>query len=394
MSNISTEPFGQFVDNIRQKPILSDELISLHQQITEHLQDYSFDQFSIIRGRISTLVRCHLFESLPKLKECVLSLALQTYPAVEAIILLQNFNATQVNQVRQELDSVWNRDPALLKLVPVEVIEGKDGRSKLLNIGFKLANSQYLAILDYDDIVYEHAYEILIDRLTKGQAALAAGACVAKIYNTQGVLKPMEPNERPYAWGRRQIDLFKDNFMPTHSFVLDRTRIPKSILKFDESLEVMEDYEFLLRLACLVIFDFACIDRPVCEYRFDQRGYNTNWVGSAPNNELEMLWNRNHKIVNAQKRKLKVALSVECIGELIANIEQLRNELAVSKNELTISRAENIILTNQLSRKLHRWVSRMHRQLDKSPFLRKIIRTPARAVTQSANFYRLFIWRN
>ena len=74
---------------------------------------------------------------------------------------------------------------------------------------------------------------------------------------------------------RSRADLFIDNFIPFHSYVLDRDRIPPHLLEFDETLDRLEDYEFLVKLAVSVPFDFKNQGHPVCEYRIRDDGSNT-----------------------------------------------------------------------------------------------------------------------
>ena len=124
-----------------------------------------------------------------------------------------------------------------------------------------------MAILDDDDVVYQDGYSSLISTLLKGTAALAAGGTVrADVARAAGCLYV----ERKLPWmhaGRSQRDLLKRNFLPIHSYVLDRTRIAVEDLHFDERLSRLEDYELLLRLGAKYEFDLSLLGVPVCEYR-------------------------------------------------------------------------------------------------------------------------------
>jgi hypothetical protein len=63
----------------------------------------------------------------------------------------------------------------------------------------------------------------------------------------------------------------ENNFLPLHSFVLDRSRSQLPMPWFDERLSRLEDYDFLLRLAATAPYDLSMLDAYVCEYRLVAR---------------------------------------------------------------------------------------------------------------------------
>lgn len=216
---------------------------------------------------LSTIMRFHKKERLPFLEEALFSLAIQYWHDHEVIVVLQNGTDELKRAVFEMIDhQPWQGSPSFQVLI-VEVPAGMDGRSTLLNRGIAHATGRYLAFLDDDDVIYQHGYTTLINQLLAGEAAVAVGGCrTAKVQNESGHWY-VQTKETPFAWGRTRYDLFRDNFIPIHSYVIDRARVDASDLYFDDAFPPLEDYDFLLRLSAKYGFDFSQLDIPVCEYR-------------------------------------------------------------------------------------------------------------------------------
>ena len=230
-------------------------------------------------GLLSVVMRFHDPRRLPLFEEAVFSLAIQDWPDLEIVVAAQNASP----ELLDSLLACIARQPWLelpgLKFLSVDMPPSVDGRSRLLNAGLGAATGRYVAFLDDDDVVYQHGYRTLISRLESGDAAIAVGRSrVAK-------LRPVADSwfvvskGNDLAWGRDSYDLFRDNFITIHSYVIDRQRMRPEDLHFDESFAVYEDYEFLLRQATLYAIDYSAVDVPVCEYRIRLDGSNTLAVG-------------------------------------------------------------------------------------------------------------------
>jgi len=70
-------------------------------------------------------------------------------------------------------------------------------------------------------------------------------------------------------------DLFRKNFCPIHSFVIDRQRIPPPYLHFDPAITRAEDYDFLLRICAQFPSDFTLAKTIIGDYFFKTDGSNT-----------------------------------------------------------------------------------------------------------------------
>lgn len=236
---------------------------------------------------LSVVVRFHRSERLNFLEEALFSLALQNWSDLEPIIVLQNGTDDLKQTIMEMLEhQPWRVSPKY-KIVTVPIPEGVDGRSILLNRGIEAATGRYLSFLDDDDCVYHDGYTTLIRQLIGGERAIAVGGCRRAQIGYESEHWFTHKKDNFFAWGRSLTDLFTENFVPIHSYVIDRARIGNSELKFDESFTLLEDYDFVLRLFAAHEPDFTLLDKPVCEYRIRLDGSNS--IAHTPNASPEVV---------------------------------------------------------------------------------------------------------
>jgi glycosyltransferase involved in cell wall biosynthesis len=253
---------------------------------------------------LSVIVRFHQKERLNFLEEALFSLALQNWSDLEPIIVLQNGTDDLKQAVLDMLDhQPWRVSPKH-KIVSVQIPEGADGRSILLNRGIEAATGRYLSFLDDDDCVYHDGYTILIRQLISGDRAVAVGGCRRAQIGYESDHWFTHKKDNFFAWGRSLTDLFAENFVPIHSYVIDRARLGNSELKFDESFTLLEDYDFVLRLFAAHEPDFALLDKPVCEYRIRLDGSNSIAHTNAASAEVVDLQQRAWLMIKESKKNL------------------------------------------------------------------------------------------
>jgi glycosyltransferase involved in cell wall biosynthesis len=253
---------------------------------------------------LSVIVRFHQRERLNFLEEAIFSLALQNWSDLEPIIVLQNGNDELHRSISDMLDhQPWRVSPKY-KIVNVQIPEGTDGRSILLNRGIEAATGRYLSFLDDDDCVYHDGYTTLIRQLIGGERAVAVGGCRRAQIGYESDHWFTHKKDNFFAWGRTLADLFAENFVPIHSYVIDRARLGNSELKFDESFTLLEDYDFVLRLFAAHEPDFTLLDKPVCEYRIRLDGSNSIAHTSAASPEVIALQQRAWLMIKESKKNL------------------------------------------------------------------------------------------
>ncbi len=253
---------------------------------------------------LSVIIRFHQRERLDFLEEALFSLALQTWSDLEPIIVMQNGTDDLKQSIRDMLDhQPWRVSPKH-KIVSVQIPEGMDGRSILLNRGIENATGRYLSFLDDDDCVYHEGYTTLIRQLIDGDRAVAVGGCRRAQIGYESEHWFTHKKDNFFAWGRSVTDLFTENFVPIHSYVVDRARTGNWELKFDESFTLLEDYEFLLRLFVAHEPDFTRLDKPVCEYRVRLNGSNSIAHTPAASSEVINSQRRAQLMIKESKKNL------------------------------------------------------------------------------------------
>ena len=267
---------------------------------------------------LSVVIRFHSGGSFALLREALVSLAQQDWNDLELILALQNPADEMEAAVRQLIgEQPWRVAPAV-RIVPVQVPAGVDGRSRLLNCGVAAASGRYLAFLDYDDVVYRHGYALLIQQLQRGGCAWAVGGCVKARCVAAGDSWNVAERSR-FATLRSVIDLLWRNFIPIHSYVIDRAALEDFEFSFDESLTRFEDYDFLLRLTAHSTPDMSMIDNMVCEYRMRVDGPNSALeCHTSPSADAQREWKRCEAIVEKRKDGLRCSVNA---AELVAHVQ-------------------------------------------------------------------------
>ena len=102
-----------------------------------------------------------------------------------------------------------------------------DYRSRLVNEALDVSEGRYVAFLDYDDCVYECAYEHLIGRLRASGAAIAFGGIKRADVVPIGSSYFTQRKWAPYV-GKTIADFLVDNCFPIHSFVIDKRRVTRN----------------------------------------------------------------------------------------------------------------------------------------------------------------------
>jgi len=133
-------------------------------------------------------------------------------------------------------------------------------RSRAANAGLDAAQGDLIFFLDDDDIVFPHHVSTLVDALAAHPTLRGAYAGVRVEFYLDGRLSStFEQNQafdRHRLWGR--------NFLPIHAVLFERSLLALGC-RFDESLEVYEDWDFWTQLT--QHSDFVHVDRITCCYR-------------------------------------------------------------------------------------------------------------------------------
>jgi len=210
-------------------------------------------------GELNTIVRFHDIRRSRELERCILSLIGQRYRPLRIILALQRFSDQDVAATRALLAPMLKfADPPMLSIVNWEYDNPVDARSALMNLGLQAVQGRYVAFLDYDDVLYPEAYELVVSRMKQTGAAIAFAAVrLAKIdvYEEFSYTTCALP---PFS-GSNVVDLFRQNFCPIHSYIIDTAQDPKNVLSFEPTLTMEKDYDLLLRVCAAHQSDFSLV---------------------------------------------------------------------------------------------------------------------------------------
>ncbi|WP_156389671.1 hypothetical protein [Methylobacterium sp. Leaf465] len=213
---------------------------------------------------VTTIIRVHDLNCIDFLQRALFSLSGQKV-YVDVIIATQRFLPKSVDLIKAATNPYVFGSVRNISILNSDRTDLEDLRSHLINISVKAAKTRYIHFLDFDDIMYPSAYNLLIDCLNRSSAAISFGAIVSTYYERIGG-KPYVTNKRREFFGKNKYDLFVDNFCPIHSFLIDLSKVDVSDVLFDENMSALEDYSFLLSFLSKYQGDFSLIDTPVGEY--------------------------------------------------------------------------------------------------------------------------------
>ena len=246
--------------------------------------------------RISIVIRTMIGREL-YLDRCLFLLSGQTYSFVEPVVVVQKRNESEDTSGIEKVVARWGE---CFPCIQIHTHTANfDARAKSLNVGKLRATGRYLAFLDDDDKPYPPHYQTLIKALQKTDYSWAYSDIVRALYNEYGqLIERTHPFKRE---GYSFLDHLRGNFMPIHSFVIDRERAGP-LEDVEETLNRNEDYDFLLRLA----FQHEPLYVPYfgAEYCIRSDGSNTVSDGTARAREAlakRRLWNAAQDVLDSRK---------------------------------------------------------------------------------------------
>lgn len=226
----------------------------------------SFDDFSaaldavrapaIDGPQVSVIVRT--FNRPALLKRALQSIAQQTYPNVEIVVV--NNGGVDVRECVES--AVGDRS--------FQYIDNPSGGhiSLAANLAARAAQGEYIAYLDDDDLLYPDHLSRTVSALQETGADLAFCDSIAEYAEIEGDVKRVLGFQLYLDREFDRDEIFAQNFAPIHSIV-HRKSLFERFGYFDESLPVTDDWEMWLRAS--QESKFVHVDRPTVEYswRFD-----------------------------------------------------------------------------------------------------------------------------
>ena len=262
--------------------------------------------------KLSTVVRTKNRPTL--LRKALTSLSNQTYRDFEVVL------------INDGGEDVFNLVDIFSKYFPIKYVfnEKSQGRTPALNIGVAESMGDWITFLDDDDIVYPWHFDMLYN-VTKVDAN-----CRFQYSNyNRSVFRTVEDDysfliESIDPWYFNKNELLIRNRMPIHSWLVHKSAF-NEVGWFDESMSMLEDYEFLIRLS--EVTDFHHTDRVSCEYRYYLDGLNSMINQRSKTFEaLETIYAK-HPVKDLAVEENRI-LELSALHHQISAIEKIEQEMA------------------------------------------------------------------
>lgn len=277
---------------------------------------------------VTVIVRTHQRPYI--LYEAIQSIANQTYRHIE-IIVIEDGKAT----AKGILDKYFSH----LNIIYHSTGESV-GRTRAANKGLELASGEYINFLDDDDLFYADHVEVLCATL-ENNPGYKVGYSLAfetpiKIYSE----KPYKYKELYYTKvfnsKYSHQELLKSNYLPIQTVMFKR-ELYEELGGLDESLEVLEDWDFWLKLSKK--YPFYYIEKTTSIYR-------------VPAQSQDMYLRRNKFLASSEKIFLKHGNGEKIKIKNIRDFKRKFNKLVFN---LKLNRAGTL---KMLSYKIRQTISR------------------------------------
>lgn len=244
------------------------------------------------------------------LAEVMMCLAAQTDRDFEVLVVGHKLNPTEDALVQRVIAETPEYLRSRIRYIHCE----ENGRTAPLNMGFQYARGRYIAIYDDDDVVMANWVEEFHKAENKAPGAILHSYVVRQDWQyIKGLRHPYDDLRatgsfeslycKPFSWSRQ----FVENNCPLMSLAFPAYVYQQCGLRFDPSLNVIEDWDFLMRSA--VLCGVQDVQQVTSIYR-----WWTNGVTSATlHNQDE--WKRSYKYVVNKFKKIPVVLPA---GENVA----------------------------------------------------------------------------
>ncbi|MEW6654898.1 MAG: glycosyltransferase family 2 protein, partial [Bacteroidota bacterium] len=261
------------------------------------------------KGELSVIVRTKDRPVL--LKNALNSLANQTYRGFEVVLV--NDGGVDVKDLVEKFSDFF----------PIKYFmhDTPKGRTAAINTGLTNARGKWIAYLDDDDILYPWHFESLLSVHDLSQYNVIYGDYNRALFLDQTCGSPLKLMGVP-PWEFNKNEFLIGNYIPIHSYIHLKECID-SIGFWNESLNRLEDYEFLLRLASLG--NFRHVKKVIAEYRvyLDVDNSITGDGRSEYLNSLEYIYN----LYPVSDESIRTAreTAIQALRDQIHKIQEITN---------------------------------------------------------------------
>jgi glycosyltransferase involved in cell wall biosynthesis/lipopolysaccharide biosynthesis protein len=196
---------------------------------------------------VSTIIRFHKTGNFELLENALYSLLAQTACIVQPILAVQDLSQSMLAHLHKILRQIpfSTAYPPVVKEYYSDT-SCSDLRALMLNQELRLARTEYVAFLDYDDILFPNAYHWLLTRLKRTNKNATFGLIYTASCNLAE--KKIKHRSINYDTGKTFSDFYNNNHTPIHGFMINKSKINTENINFFKCMKYMEDYYMTLQI--------------------------------------------------------------------------------------------------------------------------------------------------
>jgi glycosyltransferase involved in cell wall biosynthesis len=265
------------------------------------------------------------------LVEVLNCLAAQSDSDFEIVVVGHRLEPSEVEAVQRVILDCGEWFRSRIRLLQVD----DGGRSKPLNVGFENARGRYISIVDDDDIPMGNWVEEFRKLDGKNRGRILRCASVRQdVVNVQTNGKPglraSGPPERLYPSEFHFLEHLLENKSPPIGLAFPRGAFHDLGIRFDESLNTTEDWDYILRVSALCGVASSPIITSI--YRW--------WVvgESSRTDHSQIEWQQNREaILRKQDQQYYILPKGELarLRQMVAEVNTLREDLRVRTQTLS-----------------------------------------------------------
>lgn len=254
------------------------------------------------------------------LEDVLTTLAAQTDRDFELLVMCHRTTAEEQAAVEGVVASApaWLRE--VVRVLPVE----RPGRSSPLNDGFTAARGRYVVAVDDDDVVLAHYVATFRAAAAEHEGRLLRAVAVRQDVVPVGEgadVRPVSVDDPYREWPLdfSLVDHFTDNYSQIMTVAFPRGAFHGLGLRFDETLDVNEDWDLVVRGAALL--GVTSVREVTSVYRW--------WLHSASSREVHSVeeWDEARAQIHALVTGSVVLLQPEEVRRLAATLARSREQV-------------------------------------------------------------------